>query len=203
MIRANGRRPGSFPIVFPEGRVSHEEELHWIQAAQAGDTRAYAALVDRYWPRLQRWLHGLTSDAQAAEDLTQDALLKAWNGLARFTPGTNFRAWLFCIARRCLIDRRRCGRSPEAGQLPESVAARAPGPISTLVARETLSLVMRAVDRLPANLREAFLLRTQEELSYQEIGQIMDLTEETVRWRVFKARQTLLAELGDVLDNEP
>jgi RNA polymerase sigma-70 factor (ECF subfamily) len=182
--------------------VDREEEQHWIQAAQAGDTRAYAALVESYWPRVQRWLQGLTRDAQEAEDLTQDAFLKVWNALSRFTPGSNFRAWLFCIARRCLIDRRRCGRSPEAGKLPDVVAAAAPSPVSTLVARETLALVQQAVDRLTPGLREAFLLRTQEELSYQEIGKVMDLTEETVRWRVFKARQTLLEELGEALDTE-
>jgi RNA polymerase sigma-70 factor (ECF subfamily) len=188
--------------VFHEARVNHEEELHWIQAAQAGDTRAYAALVDQYWPRVQRWLQGLTSDPQEAEDLTQDTFLKVWKALERFAAGSNFRAWLFCIARRCLIDRRRCGRSPDAGRLPDAVATPAPSPVSTLVARETLALVHQAVDRLPSSLREAFLLRTQEELSYQEIGKVMDLTEETARWRVFKARQTLLEELGDVLDKE-
>src|SRR2546430_6376418 len=71
LLRANNSPPASFPLTVPEARVSHDEELHWIQAAQAGDTRAYAALVDRYWPRIQRWLQGLTSDPQEAEDLTQ------------------------------------------------------------------------------------------------------------------------------------
>src|SRR5262245_5596149 len=74
--------------LVPEACVSHEEEHSWIRAAQAGDTRAYAALVDRYWPRVQRWLTGLTQDIQAAEDVTQDVFLKAWNGLPRFTAGS-------------------------------------------------------------------------------------------------------------------
>ncbi len=182
--------------------MNDEEEHSWIRAAQAGDTSAYAALVDRYWPRVQRWLHGLTQDAQTAEDLTQDVFLKVWGGLARFTAGSNFRAWLFCIARRRLIDSHRGGRSPNASQLPEGVAATDPGPVSTLVARETLALVQQAIGRLPTTLREAFLLRTQEDLSYADIAGVLEATEETVRWRVFKARQTLLQELGDILDPE-
>lgn len=182
--------------------MSHEEELSWIRAAQGGNTQAYAALVDRYWPRVQRWLHGLTQDAQAAEDLTQEVFFKVWGGLTRFQVGTNFQAWLFCIARRCLIDSHRCGRSPEADSLPDSLPEAVPGPVSILVARETLALVQQAMGRLPLPLREAFLLRTQEELSYTEIAKVLETTEETVRWRVFKARQTLLQELSDVLDPE-
>ncbi len=80
--------------------------------------------------------------------------------------------------------------------------AAVPGPVSTLVARETLALVQQAVGRLPLPLREAFLLRTQEDLSYAEIARVMEQTEETVRWRVFKARQVLLEELGEALDLE-
>jgi RNA polymerase sigma-70 factor (ECF subfamily) len=201
-LRANDSSRASFPEAFQEAGVSHEVEHSWIRAAQAGDTQAYAAIVDRYWPRVQRWLSGLTHDTQAAEDLTQEVFLKAWNGLPRFTAGSNFRAWLFCIARRCLIDSHRCGRSPDASHLPEGIPGQATSPISTLIARETLVLVQQAVGRLPEQIREAFLLRTQEELSYAEIGQILEVNEETVRWRVFKARQTLLEELGDALDPE-
>jgi RNA polymerase sigma-70 factor (ECF subfamily) len=180
--------------------VNQGEEHSCIGAAQAGDTQAYARLVDHYWPRVQRWLTGLTHDTQAAEDVTQEVFLKAWNGLPRFQAGSNFRAWLFCIARRALIDSHRLGRSPDAGSLPEGLSASGPNPVSTLVARETLALVKKAVGRLPMQLREAFLLRTQEDLSYTEIGQVLEVNEETVRWRVFKARQTLLEELGDALD---
>lgn len=182
--------------------MSHGEEHTWIRAARAGDTRAYARLVDHYWPRVQRWLTGLTHDTQAAEDVTQEVFLKVWNGLPRFQDGSNFRAWLFCIARRALIDNHRAGRSPDAGRLPEGLSAQGPSPINTLVARETLAQVKQAIGRLPLTMREAFLLRTQEELSYAEIGQVLEVNEETVRWRVFKARQTLLEELGDVLDGD-
>lgn len=180
--------------------MSHEDEQQWIRAAQQGDRDAYAKLVDHYWPRVQRWLHGFSHNAQLAEDLTQDTFLKAWVGLPRFAPGSNFRAWLFCIARRVLIDSHRCGKSPEAGRLPDAMPAEAPGPVNTAMARETLDLVHKAVAKLPEDFRRTFLLRTQEELSYAEIAQVLEINEETVRWRVFKARKMLLDQLGPILD---
>ncbi|MBI1916558.1 MAG: RNA polymerase sigma factor [Planctomycetes bacterium] len=183
--------------------MSHEEEQLWIRRSQAGDHSAFASLVNSYWPCIQRWLQGLTQDPQAAEDLTQEAFFKAWSALASFTPGTNFRAWLFCIARHCLIDSRRCARPVSTRPLPDACADREPGPVRTLIGRETQTLVQEAVARLPVVFRAPFLLRTQEELSYQEIARVLDLTEETVRWRVFKARKLLLKALGNALDPDP
>ena len=65
--------------------------------------------------------------------------------------------------------------------------------------RELQGLLQEACDQLPAKFRAPFLLRTQEELSYAEIAQIIDAPEETVRWRVFKARQALLKMAADSL----
>jgi RNA polymerase sigma-70 factor (ECF subfamily) len=84
--------------------------------------------------------------------------------------------------------------------LPAACADDDPGPVQTLVGQETQTLVRQAVARLPLLFRAPFLLRTQEELSYEEIARILDLTEETVRWRVCKARKLLLKDLGKVLD---
>ena len=182
--------------------MSHEDEQHWIERSQAGDATAFARLVSCYWPRIQRWLQGMTQDVQLAEDLTQETFLKVWSRLETFRLGTNFRAWLFCIARHTLIDSRRCGRSPPAQALPEGCPNQEPGPVSTLIGRETQALVQQAVTRLPLAFRAPFLLRTQEELSYQEAAEVLGLNEETVRWRVFKARKMLVKELKGALDAE-
>jgi RNA polymerase sigma-70 factor (ECF subfamily) len=63
-------------------------------------------------------------------------------------------------------------------------------------------MVQEACSRLPSKLKTAFLLRTQEEMSFEEIGQVLGVTEETVRWRVFKARHELLNELKNYLDGK-
>jgi RNA polymerase sigma-70 factor (ECF subfamily) len=182
-------------------QVDHAAELQWVRQAQAGDRQAFAALVDAYWPRINRWLFGLTGNTHSAEDLTQEAFLKAWAALPNF-QGTGFRAWLFRIANNSLIDSRRGPRGTKPEQLPESIATREPGPIAVVIGREGQTVVQQACERLPAKLRSAFLLRTQEELSFEEIAQALEVTEETVRWRVFKARHLLLNELKGYLDEK-
>jgi RNA polymerase sigma-70 factor (ECF subfamily) len=182
--------------------VHDPEEQAWILRAQTGDRDAFARLVDRYWVRIYRWLLGLTRNAHLAEDLTQDAFVKTWNKLTTFQAGTNFRAWLFRLAMNCFLDSRRGPRGNQPESLPAGTAAREPDPVATLLSQETQTLVQAALDQLPVQFRAPFLLRMQEELSFQEIARALNLTEETARWRVFKARKLLMKELGPVLDRD-
>src|SRR6185437_12955644 len=87
-----------------------DNEPQLIRAAQAGDRSAFAVLVEAYWERLYRWLFHLTHHRHQAEDLAQEAFLKAFAHLARFRPDTNFRAWLFRIAHNSFANSRRAGR---------------------------------------------------------------------------------------------
>lgn len=180
--------------------VHDDEELLWIRRAQAGDADAFGLLVNLYWTQIYRWLHAMTRELHTAEDLAQETFLKAWANLQQFQAGTRFRAWLFQIARNNLIDRRRSHHPERRRPFPEQLASSAPGPVESLLDKETLALVSKAVTALPKAFRAPFLLRTQEDLSYSEIAKVLSLTVETVRWRVFKARQQLLAELGSRLD---
>ncbi len=182
--------------------MTHADEAALVRRAQRGDRAAFATLVNAYWARLYRWLYGLTHDAHAAEDLTQDAFLKAWGKLATFQAGTHFRAWLFRIAHNGMLDRQRGGRGIRPQPLPDSVATREPEPVTTLVTQELQTQLRAALELLPARLRAPFLLRTQQDLAFSEIAQILKVTEETARWRVFKARRLLLQQLGDALDQE-
>lgn len=172
-----------------------------LRDAQKGDRQAFAALVERYWDRLYRWLYHLTHDRHAAEDLTQEAFCKALAHLDRFQAGTNFRAWLFRIAHNSFLNQVRNhgrGRQP----LPEDLATVAEGPVEQAVNREALQELARSVAKLPPEFRAAFLLRAEEELSFRQIADVLGLTEETARWRVFKARQKLMQSLAPQLDRE-
>lgn len=70
------------------------------------------------------------------------------------------------------------------------------------MSRESLQLLARAVGRLPNEFRAAFMLRAQEGMSFKEIADVLETTEQTARWRVFKARQKLLSVLAPQLDRE-
>jgi len=174
------------------------DEPDVIQTAQAGDRAAQAALVERYWDRLYRWLYQLTHDRHTAEDLTQETFLKAFAHLKRFRSGTNFAAWLFRIAHNNFANyyraRGRSGLGHGLQTMPQAdeLADRGAGPVEEVLSKEALHELALAVNRVPIEFRAALLLRAEEGLSFRQIADILSLTEETARWRVFKARQKLL-----------
>jgi RNA polymerase sigma-70 factor (ECF subfamily) len=174
----------------PSPELLTEEEHRLVRAAQGGERPAFAALVERYWERLYRWLYHLTHDRHAAEDLTQETFLKAFAHLGRFRPGTNFRAWLFRIAHNTFANQCRAERRREA--LPDDLPDPERGPVEQALSREALRGLAAAVNRLPTEYRAALLLRVEEGLSFRQVADVLNLTEETARWRVFKARQLLL-----------
>jgi RNA polymerase sigma-70 factor (ECF subfamily) len=176
------------------------EEQRLIEAAQAGDRTAFATLVERYWERLYRWLYHLTRNRHTAEDMAQEAFLKALAGLHQFRAGTNFRAWLFRIAHNSFANHNRAVRRREP--LPEDLPDRDRGPVEKAVSQETVRGLAQAVNRLPAEFRAALLLRIEEGWSFRQIADVLDLTEETARWRVFKARQKLMSLLAPQLEQE-
>jgi RNA polymerase sigma-70 factor (ECF subfamily) len=152
-------------------------------------------LVERYWDRLYRWLYHLTRDRHAAEDLTQETFLRALAAVKSFRPGSNFRAWVFRIGHNNFVNQKRAERRTKH-QLPEDSAAPELG-IAELAAEnhEVLEVVMRAVADLPSDFRAALLLHVQEGMAYREVAEALKTTEETARWRVFKARQKLMKVL--------
>jgi RNA polymerase sigma-70 factor (ECF subfamily) len=201
-LKAGGTRAVS--VASPEPATVTATEPALIRRAQGGERQAQAELAEHYWDRLYRWLYHLTRDPHAAEDLTQDTFLKAFAHLNRFQAGTNFAAWLFRIAHNNFANHCRAngtpGRKREA--LPEEVPAREAGPVDAAASREALQELARAIERVPAEFRAALLLRVEGGLSFREIAHALDLTEETARWRVFKARQKLMSVLTPQLERE-
>ena len=177
------------------------EEHRLICCAQQGDRPAFARLVETYYDRLYRWLYHLAHDRHIAEDLTQETFLKAFAALAKFQAGSNFRAWLFRIAHNSWANHARSASRPRQ-PLPDDLPSQEEGPAEQAVSREALEQVAKAVARLPAEFRAAFLLRVEEGLSFRQIAGVLGLTEETARWRVFKARQKLLGLLNPDANGE-
>lgn len=158
-------------------------------------------LFDRFHQPLYRYFRGRGADAEHARDLTQEVFVRALRSPAPAEgPVERRAAWLFTTARRLWIDglRRRARRGETA-----SLDALTPGDASALGATspgQDLRLHLEAaLDALPAEEREALLLREMDGLGYDEIAAATESTRDAVASRIYRARKTLRGELGELL----
>lgn len=185
-------QPEPPPLVSQDSETLLTEETEWIAAAQRGERAAFAKLVDKYWDRLFRWLVNLARDRHKAEDLTQETFLKALAALDSFRPGSNFRAWLFRIGHNNFVNLKRSERRTKVPLPDDAAAPEQGGPGGGAADREALETVAAAVAGLSEEFRNALILHVQEGMAYKDVAKVLNTTEETARWRVYKARQKLL-----------
>src|SRR6185295_13307819 len=129
-----------------------------------------------------------------AEDLAQETFLKAFANLERFAAGSNFGAWLFRIGHNNYANY--CRSAGRRQALPEDLPDPDPDPAALAENEESLATLTKALHRLPPEYRAALLLRAESGMSFRQIAEVLGLSEETARWRVFKARKKLLALLA-------
>jgi len=172
------------------------------QEACAGSAAAFEALVARFEAPLHRFLFLRTHDAGLAEDLTQEAFLRAWQNLARYDPRWRFSTWLFTVAERlCISQRRSRGKEPGQSGLEPEFAAAAPGRDPGQAAAEKdegRALWETAVRVLRPEERSALWLRYAEDLSMEDIGTVLGRPPVTVRVILFRAR----GRLAEALDGD-
>jgi RNA polymerase sigma-70 factor (ECF subfamily) len=145
-----------------------------------------------------RWI---ARDSNDAEDLVQETYLKALRSFASFRPGTNFRAWMFRILRNTFLSSRKkyerrmidALESEEDG--PELAVVRET-PETILLNRSNLQRMERAIDELPVHYRETLLLCEVEEMSYQQIAEILSVPIGTVMSRLARARKAVRESLS-------
>ena len=146
----------------------------------------------------------LARDATAAEDIVQEAFLRALRGFDRFR-GSSPKAWLYAIVRNCFLTwaASNGGRADvaAAGSMIEDVAADGDSPETALLRQGDIDTVRAAIEAIPEPFREALALRELEEMSYREIAEITGAPIGTVMSRLARARQMLCVALG-VTDQE-
>ncbi len=164
------------------------------------------AALDEAGPAVRRYLFGLCGDWDQAEDMAQEALLKAWRGRARFAGRANVRTWVFTIARNHWLDqlRRRRVRPREELMTEAPIhASTEPAPPTAAHRGELAEAIERAVADLPEPQREALALRESEGLTFGQIGEVLGVPAATAKSRVRYALLRLadtLAPYGPELD---
>lgn len=180
-------------------------ESDLIEEAKQGSHAAFEALVRRYHERAYRAAYRVVRDPELAEDVLQEALLKAYRGIRQFELRSAFYTWLYRIVVNLALDRRRRQRSAPTVEWDDNVAAETDPriPLAASVDPElasrraqVLELVSEGVQQLPDGQREVLLLREVDGLSYEEIAQHMRISKGTVMSRLHYARKKLVAYLG-------
>lgn len=142
---------------------------------------------------LYRTAYRMTRNAADAEDLVQETCLRAYRAFDSYTPGTNIRAWLYTILYRVRTDAfRKAGRSPQTVELADEGPAVPPPQDALAGGQEHLE---RALAALPEPFHTAVVLRDLEELSYDEIAQVLRVPIGTVMSRIHRGRAQLRAAL--------
>jgi RNA polymerase sigma-70 factor (ECF subfamily) len=187
-----------------------DSDQQLVERVQAGDKTAFDLLVRKYQHRVLKLVSRFVSDAAEAEDVAQEAFLKAYRALASFRGDSAFYTWLYRIAintaKNALVSNRRRPVDFDLDlQDPEQYDRHArlkegDTPEGVLLTEEIRSVVERAMEQLPEDLRTAIVLREIEGLSYEEIAEAMDCPVGTVRSRIFRAREAIDRKLKPLLD---
>lgn len=187
-----------------------DSDQQLVQRVQAGDKAAFDLLVRKYQHRVLKLVSRFVSDAAEAEDVAQEAFLKAYRALASFRGESAFYTWLYRIAintaKNALVSNRRRPVDFDLDlQDPEQYDRHArlkegDTPEGVLLTEEIRSVVEKAMEQLPEDLRTAIVLRELEGLSYEEIAEAMDCPVGTVRSRIFRAREAIDRKLKPLLD---
>jgi RNA polymerase sigma factor (sigma-70 family) len=173
-----------------QGMVLLETSSSQDDKSLAGFEELAMPLFDSLY-NFARWLVRNQGDA---EDLVQETYRKALHSFASFQPGTNFRGWIFRILRNTFLSsrsglERKMTVAMESEEDGSELAAERETPETILIERSNHQLVQRAIDELPAHYRKVLLLCEVEEMSYQQIAEILSIPIGTVMSRLARARR--------------
>jgi RNA polymerase sigma-70 factor (ECF subfamily) len=182
-----------------------------VDRFKGGDQTAFDEMVSRYWARIYSMVNQLLRNPQDAEEVTQDAFIRAHRGLSNFRGESAFSTWLYQIATNLARNRywywwrRKRDQSvsidmPMGPDNDTTLAEIIPSPVETpddiTVTQELVSRIGSGMERLNAKHREILVLRNVKNLSYEEISSSLGISVGTVKSRIARARESLRSKLG-------
>jgi RNA polymerase sigma-70 factor (ECF subfamily) len=183
------------------------DEMSLVQAAKNGDLEAFSELVRRYDRNVFRIAQHITHNEEDAQDVVQDAFLKAYQNLEQFQGNSKFYTWLVRIAVNEALMRLRKRRSDrtvsldedvetEEGSMPREVADWSPNPEQIYGQSELGDILKKTIQGLPPGFRTVFVLRDIEGLSTEETAEMLGLSVPAVKSRLLRARLQLRERLA-------
>lgn len=185
--------------------MTASQEAEIVRWVLEGDADAFGAIVDEYQKNVYNLALRMTGNPEDAQDMSQEAFIKAFNSLASFRGDSKLSVWLYRIVSNVCLDflRSRKRRQTvslnmddgEGGSSELEIPDLSAMPEEELNRRLTREAVRKGLLSLPEDQREILLLREIEGLSYDEIAQALELEAGTVKSRIFRARKRLCAQL--------
>ncbi|MGZ8094811.1 MAG: RNA polymerase sigma factor RpoE [Methylosarcina sp.] len=191
-------------------RASEQLDEELVLRVQQGDKSAYDLLVIKYQHRIIQLVNRYIKDPSDAQDVAQEAFIKAYRALGNFRGESAFYTWLYRIAintaKNYLMSRSRRSADAQVDVQDAEQIEKAPQlqgmetPERQLLNEEIVETIKTAIAKLPEEMRIAIMLREFEGMSYEEIAQAMDCPVGTVRSRIFRAREAIDSKLTPLLD---
>jgi RNA polymerase sigma-70 factor, ECF subfamily len=176
---------------------SEQDDTHLVKASQQGDQDAFASLVQRHQRRVFNLVLRMLQDYEEASEITQEAFLAAWLGLPSFRGEARFATWLYRIAYNCALKQlerhkreRLLREAIEAEQILEEVNKQQQAK-DILELRARQAIVREQLEKLPTKYRIVLILRHLQEMTYEEMADILSLPIGTIKTHLFRARHLL------------
>ena len=182
------------------------DDYSLVERANSGDLDSFAALVMKYEQRVFRLVLGVLKHNEDAEDVTQETFIQAFRALPGFRGDAMFYTWLYRIALNRALSRRAQQRSWAAhfhtdgddawiAETTNDSLSQDDGPAAQLEYKQALQTIERILTEMPEKFADALILRVVEGLSYEEISDARAMSVNTVRTRIFRAREFLANRL--------
>ena len=180
-----------------QNQNNDSDDLKWVRKAKRGSHRAFEKLVLKYQKQIYFTVRKIVLDHDDANDIVQDTFVKTYQNLHRFDEQYPFYPWLRRIAlnttlnHQAKVHRKRESASISAAEALDQIEPETGNPLKEMMHHELQDKIIEAMEQLPLDQRIVFTLRTNEELSYQEIGAQLDISIGTVMSRLSRARAKL------------
>ncbi len=192
------------------GMRQQDHDILLVGKVKAGDMDAFGQLVSKYQQRIYHTAYQITSNHSDADDLSQDAFIRAYRSIGSFDERSSFYTWLYRIAVNVAINHmRQQGRRGRSFSLDEQMIVDSresglPGQSKgdqqeALELKELHEEVTKAIDSLPLTEKTAVVLAVLQGLSHRDVAEIEGCSEKTISWRVFRARNRLKQRLQHYL----
>jgi RNA polymerase sigma-70 factor, ECF subfamily len=196
------------PLTNTIPSVTEQDDLLLVAASKNGDQDAFAQLVQRYQRRVFNLVYRMLQQYEEATEITQETFLAAWQGLPAFRGDARFPTWLYRIAYNCSLKQlelRKRDRALQVALETEQVLEDANNENranAEIDARDRQALVQEHLSHLPAKYRIVLILRHLQDMSYEEMAEILTMPIGTIKTHLFRARNLLKKRLQS-LNREP